>query len=38
MLSLSSIDSWKPELNADLKKSEMPERRFSCLQHPESAA
>lgn len=29
MVSLSSRDSLNPELNADLKKSEMPERRFS---------
>lgn len=37
MVSLSSRDSLNPELNADLKKSEMPERRFSCLQYSESA-
>lgn len=33
MVSLSSRDSLKPELKADLKKSEMPERRFSWIRH-----
>lgn len=30
MVSLSSRDSLNPELKADLKKSEMPDKRFSC--------